>query len=548
MIKNIEIESFRGFQDKVFNIGKVITIITGHNATGKTTLLGLLGHPAELKGADGKTIFNTTFRTQFNELFNGSFDHDKSGTFATINFSDSAFIEIKDHRKLRVTWPNQKIVIQKNGLKKTINKARFRIVSGKTIEVNGKSKRKDSKLPWPTLYLGASRLFPVGELNTEYSSSFKIDLSAEEKIWYFTTYKHILNIEDDIIDIKGTRHKETNRKKSIGIVTENYDQNSNSAGQDNLGQILLALISFKRLKEQRCKNWDGGLLLIDELEATLHPSAQVKLFKELFNFAKDNNIQVVFTTHSLYLLKTIFKLKRFDSKKYKDFNCHVINLTKKNGELEILENPDFSVLYSDLTLDFPLHEKVPILSEDDEARWLFKKITNSKFDKSISLIEAKMSCCDIIRHRKEDADFFSKIIMLLDGDADDAEIEKAIDVENKFGTKVNNIIKLPGTTRPESILFDYLVTLDSNHQFLKDNPEINKMMINENGPLSDKYENEKKEREKYKSWFNDNIELFERTNLFDYWISDNPMLVENFNKEFRKKLNSALHEIMISQL
>ena len=52
----------------------------------------------------------------------------------------------------------------------------------------------------------------------------------------------------------------------------------------------MALLSYKRLKqnyEQNNQIWDGGILLIDEIDATLHPSAKEKLIKLLYNEAKE---------------------------------------------------------------------------------------------------------------------------------------------------------------------------------------------------------------------------------------------------------------------
>ena len=87
--------------------------------------------------------------------------------------------------------------------------------------------------------------------------------------------------------------------------TENYGHLGNSAGQDNIGQIISSLISFKRLKEKLKKDYKGGILLIDEVDATLYAAAQIKLIKVLNRFAKSLNLQVVFTTHSIEILEYI---------------------------------------------------------------------------------------------------------------------------------------------------------------------------------------------------------------------------------------------------
>ncbi|MDT1827834.1 ATP-binding protein, partial [Acinetobacter baumannii] len=77
----------------------------------------------------------------------------------------------------------------------------------------------------------------------------------------------------------------------------NYDHESVSVGEDNTGQILMALFSFQKLKEEYV-DYHGGILLIDEIDAGLFPAAQVELIKILESFAKRLNLQIIFTTHS----------------------------------------------------------------------------------------------------------------------------------------------------------------------------------------------------------------------------------------------------------
>lgn len=49
-------------------------------------------------------------------------------------------------------------------------------------------------------------------------------------------------------------------KDTLAVTTQDYDWNTNSAGQDNIGKILLAILSFKRLKEKYPQAYKGGLL------------------------------------------------------------------------------------------------------------------------------------------------------------------------------------------------------------------------------------------------------------------------------------------------
>ena len=61
-IVSLKINNFRAFTDAEFTIGKNITVLSGTNAVGKSTILGLLGNSCELKADKGKPILQPAFR------------------------------------------------------------------------------------------------------------------------------------------------------------------------------------------------------------------------------------------------------------------------------------------------------------------------------------------------------------------------------------------------------------------------------------------------------------------------------------------------------
>lgn len=81
IIKSIEIEKFRAFEHASFDLGKRITVISGRNATQKTTVLGMIGQPFTISSKNHpmygcKTIDGYNFRSQFREKFKISPEHD----------------------------------------------------------------------------------------------------------------------------------------------------------------------------------------------------------------------------------------------------------------------------------------------------------------------------------------------------------------------------------------------------------------------------------------------------------------------------------------
>lgn len=88
--------------------------------------------------------------------------------------------------------------------------------------------------------------------------------------------------------------------KSIGCTELESFRNlsENSLGYNNLIYIATILAEFEGLKDRYTT---PRILLVEELEAHLHPQLQIKLLKYLSQQAVDYDIQVIITTHSTTL-------------------------------------------------------------------------------------------------------------------------------------------------------------------------------------------------------------------------------------------------------
>lgn len=141
-------------------------------------------------------------------------------------------------------------------------------------------------------------------------------------------------------------------------------------GQDNLSKIILALFSFRRLKEKYPNDYKGGILAIDELDATMYPASQKQLLKVLRTYSSKLKLQIFFTTHSLSLLESIDDLI---------VECTQKDATKNQVKLIYLKRQDENIIINDrasfrnITLNLQVMQgivkpvrKIPVYTEDKE--------------------------------------------------------------------------------------------------------------------------------------------------------------------------------------
>lgn len=517
LLKDLSINEFRLFKNQDIKLGKYITVFAGENTTGKSTLLGMLGNCAELKKSEGATYFSKKFQAVFHELFKGSKQFDKSGSGKyKIAVCDDDGTET-DYRDFRVTWQKEK------------TGTRFRVIPYQNI--NGK--RKDSKFKLPVIFLGLSRLYPVGEVKDEgiIDRKHKFD-SDEHREWFVKNYNEILSNPDDIQDVSNLSIKGM-EKKSVAVSTEHYDYLCNSAGQDNVGQILLSILSFKKYREDNPES-KGGLLLIDELDATLHQSAEEKLLSLIIHECRELKIQVVFTTHSLSLLEDVCRRTKYN-KEHENNKVELYYFTKRNYVLQKHRNIPFERIKYYLTNKASLSvPKIKVYSEDEEARWFLNKlIENRGFN--LEILDINIGCTDLIALLNADPLYFGNVLIVFDGDVTEGLL-------NTINEKhYHNYIKLPGDGMCiEKMFHEYLIGIEGTHEFYSsvecENSGFTKDYFTNKSPLVT-YQNGS-DSDKYKQWFKDHFETLNATCLFEHWKQDNEDIVNNFLDNFTSAYNS----------
>lgn len=361
-IDSIDISCFRTLRSRTIKLGKHITIIVGRNATMKTSLLGLIAHPFD---SDAKDCFGIALKTSLSNVFKLSDKYDGNYEYK-INLVNAEGTKIFSS-----------VYIYKRG---GLLQKGFRVVVGKSHRTG------EGNFNYNTSYMSFSRMNPIVETNA--STATGVMLSDAEKVQLKQFYQRVLPSKhyNAFEAVKDKKIKETFGPAGDDV---QYDFSSISSGEDNLGAIFNKLIAFQRASNRE-PGVGNGIFCIDELEAGLHPSAQFALFKYFYEWAQNNKVQIVFTTHSIYLIERIYREYK-ETMARDGIGINFISCAKAHDDKNypILYNPEYSTAYKELTLQTPEEvvaaHKIKILCEDKRAETFIKYLLDN--DNIISLLE-----------------------------------------------------------------------------------------------------------------------------------------------------------------
>lgn len=490
-LNTLEIQNFRHIQNQTVEFGKYLTIITGLNGTGKSSILGWIAQLCDYKPKD-MTILDTFFKEDYKNVFRFCPNNDYNQEYEVkFNYSSTeSLLEASKQISTRYVKKTEK------------SPERYR------TDFDGRGKALDH----PIIYLGLKRLIPLATENK--ISTFKSTIPQKFSITYSNLIKEIFVLVNDKINPEAI--KSTN-KKLLAIQTETYGHLGNSAGQDNISQIISSLISFEILKEKNEKNFKGGIILIDELDSTLYAASQCKLIDILFRYARKLDIQIIFTTHSIEILEYI------NDKIGNDTKVNYFNLI--DGKVKNTINPTVEYVKRKIKNEVTKSEKIEkinFICEDEVAQYFSKNlINNSELKKIINIEKGPFPDGTIISMAESNHSIFKNVYYILDGD-----------VREKMKTRKTpaRTVFLPTNLRPETILYKYVKELSDEDEFWDDENNFTKHTCFNN------YTNDGKGT--HKNWFIDptNKRFFGvgYSRLFNRWKKNNALDVEEFLNDIRK--------------
>ena len=433
-IIKLKINNFRHIKNQDIEFGKKMTVITGQNSTGKSSLLGWIAQSCDFK-SNIKTINGGKFKSKYSEIFRFCNENDYSKEYEV----SLVYKKAEDSAEETKTMRTRHLPKTEKGLE------RYRVDFDKRgVAIN-----------FPVIYLGLKRLIPLA---TEKSVALKdIRLSSNEKNLFSKLSKEILILLDRTISTE--RIKSTN-KDILAMKTEQYGHLGNSAGQDNIGQIISSLLSFQRLKNEQGNEYEGGLLLIDEIDASLYAGSQIHLIKNLYKWARDKNIQVIFTTHSLEILDYLSEYDENDTK---------INfLELRNGKIKNKLNPSIKFLKNKIRTQIGHADKIKkieVVCEDDVTEFWCKNLLNgADFKKYLNIKKGPFGDGELSIMAESKHPIFKEMFFVLDGDCRKKYKKNPIPKRTVF---------LPGTTPPEIIFYNFLNNLSDNDVFWTETDDVN---------------------------------------------------------------------------
>lgn len=323
--KEIKFDVFRHIRDLRISFVNPITVISGSNKSGKTTIL--------------LSIACSHYNFKKRDSINGSIKRTKWGN--VIKFT-SADIQTED-------WTYH--VKYREGVKSLSKKGQRKHLTNKW---NGVAK-KESQIGTPTpskpnggrnvILIDLQRIIPVRNVSnsvfnkSRYGGPTPLGNIKNEYLSYIleTTYSisSLVQVGD---------------KEVFGFSNYNHYSSYNSAsGEDVLTRMISDIVDAE----------NNSLILIEELEIGLHPKIQRRLMDIIYHESNKNKKQFVITTHSPVILSSVEPKSR-------------VFITKIGDQFKAISNISINAALSKMdSYSYPL---INIFVEDDVSELILEKV------------------------------------------------------------------------------------------------------------------------------------------------------------------------------
>ncbi len=415
----VEQSSIRGLGLFSVDFRYPITVITGENGCGKSTILALACC----------AFHNTTTFCPMSLLSNTK----KQRIYYT--YSDFFAFTTEERgfmHDIRIT-------------------STFLTDKSKNTDTRSKSARKgrwkeyDTRPKRAVSFLGVNRILPPSESVTyrNYCSRFGDNSLSPDENKVLSSYMTRI-FGKDYSGVSLRRHHKY-RLYGCSRAAGTYTGFNMGAGENAVLQLLHEIISAGK----------GALIVVDEIELGLHAQAQVKLMRVLKELCIKYNSQIICSSHSSSIIGSVPPEGR-------------ILLRSKEIGVDIIYGITPEMAMSELSGD--LHAELSIFVEDDVARDFIQTILPNTIRRRIDIKVLGSADSSLLyavsTHLREGRRDF---IVVMDGDKRKSKEHKIKEVvaflvdckeitEEEIKCYMNNhLIFLPGSVWPEKVILDELV-------------------------------------------------------------------------------------------
>ncbi|MCW2038069.1 AAA family ATPase [Xanthomonas campestris] len=536
-LKKLVVEKFRALNNVEVGFGDYITVVCGKNGTSKSSILGIAAQIFSFdkdydkgEAISFRQIAGGPFKSQYSEHFRISDRFDVPGSMK-VN------IELHDGFSNQAATATLELMSRKNSPRPVVR-------HNSTATGNSNTSRNFTH---PVIFLSLKRLFPIADRDYKV-----IDFE------YLENHKQeFIGLTNELLNRSSILATGTGGSINSAVAHgENYDQESVSAGEDNAGQIVLAVMSFRKLKSEYT-HYKGGLLLIDEADAGLFPTAQINLLRMLERECKSLNLQVVMTSHSPVLIEHAFELSQLFKKRYK-----TVYLSNTFGDVQVMEDWSWPKISADIntkTISTASGITLPrpnIYFEDREAFDFFAALMNRQPIKKFitPLPDITLGCSNYIQLiQKGIPEFSEKSVVCLDADQAPTLSRKPL----------KTVVILPGNLPPDQLIFEHLFNLPPSDAYWKNDLQFTRDVFTNAASeviqefaiaganvdvkaKVDAYKGAKKPRDVFKRFYKSQefqkllITASKPYNPWKHWTDNNPSICNEFLNRFKLTVHGVM--------
>lgn len=204
------------------------------------------------------------------------------------------------------------------------------------------------------VYIDLNRLQPVATrvgyariAKTKHYEASAVDFNQQQ----LNRFSNVMGKSYDSAKIALT---DIDKNREVPVISKNgvaYSGFHQGSGETTVAELLQAPLP---------KN---GLILIDEIESSLHPRAQRRLMRDLAERCRESDLQIIITTHSPYILEEL----------------------PLEARMHILESEGIKVIAAGVSPQFAMtkmddenHPECDVFVEDDAAKIWIGEILSSK--------------------------------------------------------------------------------------------------------------------------------------------------------------------------